>query len=98
MKKAAWSIRPSGFFAVHGHPARGGPQRSGTGTVIPTYHGWPEMSSPPGKFPAPDGSRPGASIASAPTLRAQPPPEGSLDAGGIMGETAAGKTPPTRFV
>ena len=62
IEKAAWSIRPSGFFAVHGHPGRKyGAAPEGADRASEHQHTTDGAGSqgPPGKFPENGQSRPG---------------------------------------
>lgn len=90
IRKAAW-LKTKRLFAVHGHPLRSGPRRSGTGLASTMYHGRAGMSSPPGKFPARRGQ--GRTICSADGAQ-----NGSLDGSRTMGERRARKWRLTLFV
>ena len=77
------------LLAVHGHPARGGPRRSGTGPGIPTYHDGPGMSRPTGQISRTGRVKAGAHDPEARNRAGKgggAPPKGSLDAPGTMGE------------
>ena len=94
MKKAAWSKSTKRLSAVHGHPGRGGPRRSGTGLGKLAYHSGRGKSSPAGR-----NFRPGRVKAapSAPRSAADGALVLALTRRVKLAHTAAGGTPVDNF-